>query len=33
MCDGTVKLFKDSIDARTWTAIGSMNGGEAVSFE
>jgi len=31
MCDGTVKFFKDSIDSRTWQAIGSMNGGEPIS--
>jgi prepilin-type processing-associated H-X9-DG protein len=30
-CDGSVKFIKDSINAPSWWAIGSCNGGEIVS--
>jgi prepilin-type processing-associated H-X9-DG protein len=31
--DGSVKFVKDSIDLRTWRAIGSRAGGETVSAD
>jgi prepilin-type N-terminal cleavage/methylation domain-containing protein/prepilin-type processing-associated H-X9-DG protein len=32
-CDGSVRFIKSSIDARTWAAIGTINGGEVVSSD
>jgi prepilin-type processing-associated H-X9-DG protein len=31
--DGSVKFIKDSIDVRTWWALGSRNGGEVISAD
>ncbi len=33
MCDGSVRFIKSAINARTWQALGSMNGGEVISAD
>jgi prepilin-type N-terminal cleavage/methylation domain-containing protein/prepilin-type processing-associated H-X9-DG protein len=33
MGDGSVKFIKDSIDMRTWMALGTRNGGEVISSD
>jgi prepilin-type processing-associated H-X9-DG protein len=32
-CDGSVRFIKSTVDARTWAAIGTINGGEVVSSD
>ncbi len=31
LCDGSTRFFSDTIDLRTWRALGSAQGGEAIS--
>ncbi|MSR31537.1 MAG: DUF1559 domain-containing protein [Gemmataceae bacterium] len=31
MCDGSVRFYQESIDANTWTALGTRDGGEVLS--
>lgn len=33
MADGSVRFFRDSIDVRTWNAIGTKSGGEVVNLD
>jgi len=33
LCDGSVRSFSDSIALTTWSALGSMGGGEAISAD
>ena len=30
LCDGSIRFFSNSISLRTWSAMGSMAGGEVV---
>jgi prepilin-type N-terminal cleavage/methylation domain-containing protein/prepilin-type processing-associated H-X9-DG protein len=32
-CDGSVKFIKDSVNSRTWRALGSRRGGEVISAD